>query len=427
VVRRAPVGYDIHTINPDGTDDRTLVTTAGGAAFFPEAMWSPDGRRLVYERGGAIWTVRGDGSDERKVAGGASERDYSPAWSPDGTEIIYTRRTNANGGLTDIYAVGADGGDKRPLFQAPVCTRTIGYCSTRAAWSSSGRIAVLSDRDGATELWAFDPDGSGALKLTSAPGIYPSFDWSPDGARLVFSHITPNGGNPPGVLSQVEIFTVAADGSQMTRIGAIDNLSNALNLPPGASVWSPDNTRIAFTGGTAPLPLSPVSIISLDVFTMNTDGSDVTRVTADGLSAVLDWQPLPVAPGSPGRATPVHAADPKLVISRRALVLSRRGVVRLRLKCARGGIGGVCTGTLRLASARRVTCSPSAPARKVRLARQEFRIAAGRGGVLRLRLARRSRQLAACHRHLRVRATATMPRPAGGVLTVRRTLLLRRR
>ena len=291
---------DIYTINPDGTDDRTLVTAVFNASFFPEAMWSPDGRRLVYERDGAIWTVRGDGSDEREVAGGPSERDYAPAWSPDGAEIIYTRRTNAAGGHTDIYVVGADGNDQRALFPAPVCTRTIGYCNTRGVWSSSGRIAALSDRDGATELWSFSPDGSGALKLTSAPGTYPFFDWSPDGARLVFSHIAPPTFTASGAVpSPVEILVAAADGSQMTRIAVIDNASNAANLLPGAAVWSPDGTRIAFTGGTALPPTGSFPSVSPDVFTMNPDGSDVTRVTADGLSSVLDWQPLPVSQALP--------------------------------------------------------------------------------------------------------------------------------
>lgn len=58
------------------------LTTAGGSA----PSWSPDGRRLAYQRDGAIMSIRSDGRGERRIGKALGT---APAWSPDGRYIAY--------------------------------------------------------------------------------------------------------------------------------------------------------------------------------------------------------------------------------------------------------------------------------------------------------------------------------------------------
>jgi dipeptidyl aminopeptidase/acylaminoacyl peptidase len=55
--------------------------------------WSPDGKRLVYQRefnGSAIYAINADGSGQQRLSP-TPGFDVTPSWSPDGTKIIYAR------------------------------------------------------------------------------------------------------------------------------------------------------------------------------------------------------------------------------------------------------------------------------------------------------------------------------------------------
>ena len=69
-----------------------------------------------------------------------------------------------------------------------------------------------------------------------------------------------------------------ADGSGQMRL---TNSPDADRLP----AWSPDGTRVAF--------LSTADLVRVhnDVYTVRPDGSDLRRVTNDGLVGSFDWSP----------------------------------------------------------------------------------------------------------------------------------------
>ncbi len=110
---------------------RLWVATPGGATrrIMSEAgsdpSWSPDGRRLVFERGGQIWTVRVDGSRQRRVYRGPARE---PVWSPDGARIAFLK--DSLGDPEAVWTVRADGCRPRALVSEP------GSILTQPSWTA---------------------------------------------------------------------------------------------------------------------------------------------------------------------------------------------------------------------------------------------------------------------------------------------------
>jgi Tol biopolymer transport system component len=70
----------------DGSGLRLFVRDAADAAV------SPNGRRLAFVRGDAIWLMSRDGSHQVQVTRPPGEiADFEPAWSANGRTIFFTR------------------------------------------------------------------------------------------------------------------------------------------------------------------------------------------------------------------------------------------------------------------------------------------------------------------------------------------------
>ena len=119
---------------------------------------------------------------------------------------------------------------------------------------AAGKLAFVSDRDGNTEIYTAQPDGSEVKRLTDDPAVDLTPQWSPNGDALAF------GSNRTG---KWEIYV--ADDSGVKRL-----TDNQAGLAPIA--WSPDGSKIAFWHFVDDFP-------NTDIFVMNRDGSNVTRVT----------------------------------------------------------------------------------------------------------------------------------------------------
>jgi Tol biopolymer transport system component len=212
-------GAKIYLMNADGSEHRAL--TRRPQAEVRDLAWSPDGRKLAFLRARAqgkggcgpschdIYVVNSDGSGLRnltaKLAVGIRlnlDPASDPAWSPDGQMIAFAR---LNPGLGEpIYVVKADGSRLRNLTPKPVGA----YADP--AWSPDGRkIAFVSDRDGNSEVYVMNANGSGQRSLTRNPAFDADPAWSADGRKIAFVS------NRDGSYG---IYIMNADGSGQRRL-----------------------------------------------------------------------------------------------------------------------------------------------------------------------------------------------------------------
>ncbi|MEO5896122.1 MAG: S9 family peptidase, partial [Vicinamibacterales bacterium] len=114
----------------------------------------------------------------------ATPRVSGPQLSPDGKTVLFVRTTTepkAGRRNADIYRVSVDGSEPKALFAGDKNENT-------PRWSADGRkVAFLSNRDGATQVYVADADGKNVKKVTSlAAGAQPPLVWAADGLRLAF-------------------------------------------------------------------------------------------------------------------------------------------------------------------------------------------------------------------------------------------------
>ena len=144
-------------------------------------------------------------------------------------------------------------------------TRLIPGFGSTPSWSPDGSkiafetsVPSSNPLGSSAQIRVINADGSGSLiQLTPHDIINCCPQWSPDGTQIVFSAIDFGVGTA--------MYVTGADGSGETR------------LPEGIIPrWSPDGSRIAFINFD-------------DLYVMNADGSNVTRLT--GPVAEFDWRP----------------------------------------------------------------------------------------------------------------------------------------
>lgn len=248
----------IWIMDPDGKNQEQLTHDS---AEDDDPEWSPNRKQIAYHsnRDGnfEIYVMNADASGDHRLTSDPAI-DRNPTWSPDGTQIAFeSYRANGN---RDIWVMNADGSNQRRLTTDPAE-------DLDPAWSPNGKkIAFSSTRGGTYELYTMNPDGSGQTLLVSGTREFnPS--WSPNGKKIVYHALASDG--------YADIFVVDADGSKVTQLTYTEQ--NDYN-----PAWAPDGHEIVFHSTREHPPVS-------QIYVMNADGSDQTRLTSEGGNIVPHW------------------------------------------------------------------------------------------------------------------------------------------
>jgi dipeptidyl aminopeptidase/acylaminoacyl peptidase len=224
-----------------------MVAAPSAHATFPGANGKIafEGNSSKYSFGD-IWAVNPDGTGPTDLSNNAAS-DGQPAWSPDGTKIAFY---SPSAGNLDIYTMNADGTGRARLTTNP-------DNEGNPAWSPDGtKIAFARGSQG---IFTMNADGTNQTQISNTAGVnYPA--WSPDGTKIAFHR-------------NLDIWTMTADGTGQTQ------LTNTPGFDNGEPSWSPDGTKIAFnTTRNEPDP-SACGPCNDEVFAMNADGTNQTRLT----------------------------------------------------------------------------------------------------------------------------------------------------
>jgi TolB protein len=215
-----------------------LVNTGTASRLNNDHGLSPDGKRLAISHSPAqdslVFVLPASGGEPRQVT--ALGPSYWHGWSPDGKTLVYCARRD---GEYDVYAIAADAErskDEVRLTTAPGLDDGPDY-------APDGRtIYFNSERTGTMQIWKMKPDGSEQRRVLSDEA---HADWfphpSPDGRWLVFlSYDKSVKGHPPN--EDVALRIMPAAGGEPRVLARLFGGQGTINVPS----WSPDSKSVAF-------------------------------------------------------------------------------------------------------------------------------------------------------------------------------------
>jgi TolB protein len=176
VVKRAS-RYELQIADADGAGEETAL-----ASFEPiiSPVWSPDGRRLAYvsfEAKKPVVYVHSLADGKRHVAANFRGSNSAPAWSPDGSKLAVS--LSREGG-SQIFMVNPDGSALRRLTSSTAI-------DTEPRYSPDGKwIYFTSDRGGSPQIYRMSAGGGEPQRVTFEGSYNVSPRLSPDGKTLVY-------------------------------------------------------------------------------------------------------------------------------------------------------------------------------------------------------------------------------------------------
>lgn len=284
-----------------------------------EPAFSPDGRTIAYARGGDLFSVRPDGSGQRRLTSGA-ELDSAPIVAPDGRTVVFERRAAA-GTAADLCIVRAKGGGIRALTSGEADDHD-------AELSSDGRAIVFvrgvarGATNSAEDLFSIRPSGAGLARLTRTAGV-DEFEPRYFAGGIVYSR----GESSEGPAAYADVYTMRRNGSKVRAqvagvgsayvedVGADGHLllfrrdqglwakrigpgkaRKLAQLPDGSEtngVFSSDGRRVAAFVAVQ----ERQQLVSIEVSTRRqrelAEGFELDSKDGSEIGPVIAWQPVP--------------------------------------------------------------------------------------------------------------------------------------
>lgn len=229
--------------------DSSTVTIDTEETTWSSVDVSPDGKTLLFDALGDLWTVPLEGGEAKAISQGIAW-DFQPRYSPDGKWIAFI---SDRAGGDNLWVMRADGTGARAL------TEEKDNLVHNPWWSPDGLYVVAKKGFTSTrsipagEIWLFSVGGGGGLQLTERPNgpkdqktmADPAF--SPDGRYVYYSQdATPGRTWEYNKDSTGQIFVIK-------RLDRMRGETEVIAGGPGGAVRpvpSPDGKHLAFVKRT---------------------------------------------------------------------------------------------------------------------------------------------------------------------------------
>ncbi|MDP4088430.1 MAG: transporter [Bacillota bacterium] len=243
--------------------------------------WTKDGRYLVYNNNGRIYTFNLTTREIKEIYSGvAVDCNNDHVLSPDGKSLAVSHHTMEDG-ESRIYVLPIEGGE--PVLITPMSP------SYLHGWSPDGKtLSYCAERNGQYDIYTIPTIGGNEAQLTDTPGLDDGPEYSPDGKYIWFNstrsglmqiwrmekdganpqqmtfdesnswfaHISPDGrlvayityrkGDvEPGAHpanKNVEIRLMSSEGGEYKTLVKLFGGQGTINV----NSWSPDSSKLAF-------------------------------------------------------------------------------------------------------------------------------------------------------------------------------------
>lgn len=266
-VRQSEEGRTLITVSAMGGAERKLFTSPG----LLQIDWSSDGKHLAVSDGDSaggltdIYLVSPDTGEKKKLTQTPAQfnGDRVPKFSPDGQWVAFIRSSNF--AVDDVYIAPVGGGPSRRVT-------TDGHELGGISWSADGReIVFSSNRGGGYGLWRISVDGGAPEPLAGAAG----YAFQPAISRQA--------GYLAYVLNRWDTNIWRAPGPDAPSKGASPTRLISSTRAEGSPNYSPDGKKIAFSSDRSG---------GAEIWVCDNEGQNQTQLTRfGGLSGSPRWSP----------------------------------------------------------------------------------------------------------------------------------------